>query len=691
MGRSTTNVHPFYLTILGLCSACLLLAAASPRSVSAQETVVEPDEAISAAPTENGNGGQPVILNFDQVPLKLAAQLVSRHTGKRFVIKDDPDQTFTLISSSPVPAADLLPFFLQSLEAQGLVGLEAGQIVYIVPIQDALGMGGDLRDGNSSEIDRFGTYSFRLEHVSSADLAKALEPLVPQAKEKGALQAIGPSNLLLVTGTASTVRRIADILKTVDRPGAGRELRIVYLKHAGAEELARQLQQAFVEDASAESRFQQQLSNTAIGMGSLPTGVRIIPQPRINALLLVGPERDVNQVEDYVTELDIEAPIGRERLTALHLKYLDPTTLAEQLTNVYAMRSGQDPDNTNAVSIQANPSNNALILSAPPEEMRLITSLVDELDIQQEQVMIEVVVAEITTKNTSDIGMEWASIDLPDDGSVTVLGRTNLDPSGNLLGDVASGAVVPDGFGFAVAKGTFVDQSGNVQARIPFLLNALRDNSNFRILSNPTLWTQDNSEASFNVVEEIPVLESVIEGGAGTSRDVIQNITRIDVGIKLKVTPRVSLNGDVTLKINPEVEAILEESTGGMALTPKIAKRTIETVVTIKDGDTLAISGLIRDNSIKRVRKVPFFGDIPIIGKAFRREIEDVQRTNLLVFLTPRIIATPEDAQARSKEMEANFGIPKTGVETELQTPPDQQNIVEWLGSGDESALPATE
>ncbi|HCF95720.1 MAG TPA: type II secretion system protein GspD, partial [Verrucomicrobia bacterium] len=114
-------------------------------------------------------------------------------------------------------------------------------------------------------------------------------------------------------------------------------------------------------------------------------------------------------------------------------------------------------------------------------------------------------------------------------------------------------------------------------------------------------------------------------------------------------------------------------------------------VVTIKDGDTLAISGLIRDNSIKRVRKVPFFGDIPIIGKAFRREIEDVQRTNLLVFLTPRIIATPEDAQARSKEMEANFGIPKTGVETELQTPPDQQNIVEWLGSGDESALPATE
>jgi general secretion pathway protein D len=671
----------------GLLLALLSVNPISGQTVVPNITVPPATEPASGAEVVQTAEGQAVNLNFDQAPLKFAAQLVSRHTGKRFIINEDPDQTFTLISSKPVPQEELLPFFLQSLEAQGMVGVETGDIVYIVSLEDALGMGGDLRDGTAGPIDRFGTYGFQLEHVSAADLAKAIEPLVPQAKEKGALQAIGPSNLLLVTGTASTVRRIAHILKTVDRPGAGRELKIVYLKHAGAEELASQLQAAFEEQTSAESRFQQQISNTSIGMGSLPTSVRIIPQPRINALLLVGPERDVNQVQDYVNLLDVEAPMGRERLTALHLKYLDPTKIAEQLTNVYAQRAGQDPDRAGMVSIQANPSNNAIILSAPPEDMQLITSLVEDLDVQQEQVMIEVVVAEITTSNSSDIGMEWASIEMPQDGSLTVLGRTNLDPSGNLLGDVATGAVVPDGFGFAVAKGTFIDQQGNVQARIPFLLNALRDNSDFRILSNPTLWTQDNSEASFNVVEEIPVLKSVIEGGAGTARDVIQNIERIEVGIKLKVTPRVSLNGDVTLKINPEVEAILEESSGEMPLTPKIARRAIDTVVTIQDGDTLAISGLIRDNSIKRVRKVPFLGDIPVLGKAFRREIESFQRTNLLVFLTPRIIRTPEDADQQTLQMEENFGIQKTGVEKTLEKTPKQQNVIEWLGSGDPKGL----
>ena len=150
---------------------------------------------------------------------------------------------------------------------------------------------------------------------------------------------------------------------------------------------------------------------------------------------------------------------------------------------------------------------------------------------------------------------------------------------------------------------------------------------------------------------------------------------------------------NITAKVQAEISTLdyAHQISTSAGTIPGLTSRKAGTSVSLRSGSALAIGGLLNSEDAKTVTKIPLLGDIPIIGKAFRREIEDVQRTNLLVFLTPRIIVTPEDAQARSKEMEANFGIPKTGVETELQTPPDQQNIVEWLGSGDESALPVTE
>jgi len=267
-----------------------------------------------------------------------------------------------------------------------------------------------------------------------------------------------------------------------------------------------------------------------------------------------------------------------------------------------------------------------------------------------------------------------------------VLGTSQFSPTGeNTIGNIASAAALPEGLGFAVASGTFTDSEGNVIPRTAFLLSALRDNADYQILSNPILWTRDNTEASFDVVEEIPVLQSIVEGGTGTARDIRQILERQTVGIKLKVTPRVSENGDVTMKINPVVEAILAEQTGEEQFTPRIARRSIDTTVTIRDGDTLAISGLLRDNVVDRVQKIPFFAEIPILGKAFRRDIQEIERTNLVVFLTPHITRTAVDAATLTRTIEEAHRLGADELKRHLQEGSRQQGFGEWLIDRDPS------
>ena len=204
------------------------------------------------------------------------------------------------------------------------------------------------------------------------------------------------------------------------------------------------------------------------------------------------------------------------------------------------------------------------------------------------------------------------------------------------MSKVSSG-VAPNGLTFGVAKGSYVDNDGNVVPYYPFLLNivAQQTKNKMKILSNLPLWTQNNQQATVTIGKNIPMLKSTISAGAGTARDVIENIERVDVGIKLTVTPHVNPNNEILMKINPSIEAIIEASTGGQDYTPTIAKREVTTTITVPDGDTVIISGLIREDNVSKETKVPFLGSIPIIGFFFRSKSEAIERTNILIFVTP--------------------------------------------------------
>jgi len=220
----------------------------------------------------------------------------------------------------------------------------------------------------------------------------------------------------------------------------------------------------------------------------------------------------------------------------------------------------------------------------------------------------------------------------------------------------------PQGLALGVISGVFTGPDGKEYNQIPFYLKAIADNRNIKILSNIPLWAQNNLEASVSVVDNIPVLTSAVEG-SGADRDFIQNIERLDVGIKLILTPHVNPDREIRLDLNPSIEAVVEQSGSTLEFTPTIAKREVKTTVTIPDRSTVIISGLIREDTAKITSKVPFLGDIPFLGALFRSTKDTKKRTNLLIFVTPRIVTDMKIAEKERKRLERATSMETVGEE----------------------------
>jgi len=202
-------------------------------------------------------------------------------------------------------------------------------------------------------------------------------------------------------------------------------------------------------------------------------------------------------------------------------------------------------------------------------------------------------------------------------------------------------------------------------------VNARDTRQRFKILSSVPLIAQNNQEATVSVVNNIPILKSTIQGGTGASRDIIQNIDRIDVGIKLKLTPHINPDRQVRMILNPSIEAIIDGGSTTTEFTPTIAKREVTTTVTVPDGETIIISGLMREDQTKVVRKVPILGDIPLLGILFRRTLDGRQKTNLLIFVTPRVLKGFSGARKISADWQDKTGLsPESDVDTGITNRP---------------------
>ena len=625
-------------------------AAAAPAAPILAPAFAAP-EAAPAAPR--------VQFSFEQADIRLVTQIVGKITGKKFVVPEGITGKVTILAPGSIAVEEVYPLFLNTLEASGYTVAERDGVYQVValPAGPALLAGSGVEGGLVTKL-------IPLKHVSAADVKKSFEPLVRGGKE-GALEAFAPGNHLIVTDTSANVARLEKLLAEIDKPGSGSVVEVVPLKYASAEAVADQLRATFGATDSAVNKINRHFQQVAGGTGELPTDFTVVSAPQANSLILVGLPMQIAETKRIIEKMDVENPNGFGRLNAIFLRYLS----AEEASKSLNALLGKAPATEGApvqrdIAIEPSVANNALLVDASPQDFEYVRRLVERLDVVPQQVLVEVLIAEINMEKGLDLGVDLFGIDQPEGSDTGAFGRSRYgssDATFNLLTNFA----FPQGFAGGIISGTFTGPNGTVYNQIPIYLRAVAGENNLKILSNIPLWAQNNLEASVSVVENIPILKSSVEG-SGSDRDYIQNIERQDVGIKLTLTPHVNPEREIQLDLNPSIEAVVED-TQNESYTPTISKREVKTTVTVPDRATVVLSGLIREDTTKIATKVPLLGDIPFLGVLFRSTSDSKKRTNLLIFVTPRIVTDMKLAEEEKARLERATSL--QGSETALDEP----------------------
>jgi len=655
-----------------VCAAAAGAAAALGQTPAAASP--EPAPAPASAPVRTAESEDFLLFNFEQVDIRLFTQIVGAFTGRRFVVAEDVAGKITVVSPK-VSRESAYPLFVGVLESSGFTVQREGEIDRIVRLPERkTGMGAIVADGD--EKPRYGlvTRIMHLEHVNASEMRKMLEA---HLQRKDSVSALDETNHLILTDTAEGVQRVEDLVKHLDKPGMARVMEVIPLEHADAVALARQIGAAY---AQTQSRAEQLLTRIpgadgpaqAVSAMSAPT---IVPAEHANRLIVTGTAKQVEQIRELVRQMDISAPTGRSALNVILLSYLKAEDVAKNLTTLLEKSAVQTAaaSNKRHLSIEAVPANNALLVDAAPEDFLEVKRLVESLDIMPQQVHISVLIAEIASGDAETLGVAITALNAPDSvGNNAFAGASRLhadSASGDGILSSISQGVFGEGLTFGIAHGSHLDAAGNIVADYPaiFNLDMIRRNSKVKILSDTSLGAQNNHPAEVAIVDNIGVLESTVSG-SGADRDFIQNIKRMDVGVKVNMTPYIIPGGLVKVELEPSIEAVTD--TGGSdQYVPTISKRMVKTTMTVPDGQTIVIAGLTRNDESEIKKKVPLLGDIPLLGWLFRWNSKSATKTNILIFVTPTIMTDVADAVAVRQALEAKSGIVAESLAEELKAP----------------------
>ena len=630
----------------------------------------EVTEAPKNATTANQIEGDTIMFNFEQVDVRVFAQVVGGFIGKRYTVAEDVQGTLTVISPN-VSRKDAEKLFSAVLESSGFTLVRDGDMNRIVSLPEKIAnMGTIVTDEGTTPEYGLVTRIMRLNHVSVVEMSKMLEL---QLNRKDVVSTLEETNHLIITDTVSSVKKIEELVKELDKPGMARSTEVISLKHANAAELARQIMASFADNPS---RAQQLTDRMAAGTAyansvsmSVPT---IVASTHSNGLVVTGTQRQIQAVKDLVAKLDIPAPSGRSSFNIIALNYIKAEDIAKNISTVVEKFAAGNGDTSliRRVAVEAIAESNTLLVNATPEDFKAIETVIKALDVKPKQVHISVLIAEVSEGDLDKLGVTITALNSPESvGKNAFAGatRSSADNAG-LLTQLSSG-MFGQGLTFGIAHGSYTDANGNIVTDYPgvFNIDAIKGNDKVKILANPSLGAQNNVEAEVSVVDNIPITEATITG-SGSDRDVIQNITRMDVGVKLTMTPHIIPDGIVQLELEPSIEAVTDKGISS-DYAPTISKRKVKTTVMVEDGKTIVIAGLMRNDTAEVKKKIPLLGDIPLLGWLFRWNSTEEKKTNILIFVTPTVISDATAAEALRTDLEKRTGLSSQTITEEMAVP----------------------
>ena len=584
--------------------------------------------------------------NFKGTEITEFVNIVGKNLEKTMIVDPNVRGKINVRSYDLLTEAQYYQFFLNVLEVYGYAAVEMdNNIVKIIRNKDAKTAAIPVIGDNSNIMgDEMVTRVVEVKNVTVRELVPLLRQLSDQAGG-GNVVNYDPANVIMLTGTASTVNRLVKIIERVDRAG-DQDVEIIKLKYASAGEIVRII---------------EAMNKPTSGKAGQPTFLipKIVADDRSNSVIVSGEVKARERVARLVKRLDSDLPSnGNTRV--YYLKYSKAEDLVKVLQGVSdtiaaetkTTKSKTRSSNKRDVSIEAHESTNAIVITAQPDMLRSLEAVIRQLDVRRAQVLVEAIIVEVFESDGVSLGVQWgnenfgftqftngpATISSVAAGAkaaetkpgtpgstVTVDGTTTINPPGNdIEGDfTALGAVLGSASGLV---------TGIVTGDWAAIIQAVSSDTNSNILATPSITTLDNEEAYFIVGQEVPIITGSATGT--NNNNPFQTVERQEVGIKLRVTPQVNEGNAVQLVIKQEVSSV----SGTTGVDISINKREIRTTVMADSGDTVVLGGLIDEDVQESVQKVPLLGDIPIIGHLFKSTSNSTRKRNLMVFLRATIV-----------------------------------------------------
>ncbi len=648
------------LTILAfILTVCFLLAGngysarlSEGNEVASQsQKTKNPDQSTRSrkAPPQTSTGTEKedsrlISMDMDKADISHLIDLISELTGKIFIIDPKVKGTVTISSPTRVTVDEAYKIFESILELNDLTTVPSGNSIKIVPIKEAIKKDLETRVGNDrvKPEDRVITQIITLKYASPSDLKKDLGAF------SSGIIAYDQTGMLIVTDVQSNITHLLEIIEAIDIPGTGEEITVIPLKQASAKTIASTLKTVFKAAGGTGKKTVQASAQLTIE-----------PDERTNSLIVVASEVDTLAIKELINLLDKDTK-GEGDIHVYELQNADAEDLQKTLMAIprsSSSQSGQQGPSTSGLSrdiqIVADKPTNSLIITAEKDEYEILEDVIQKLDKPRSMVYIQALVMEVSMQKELEIGVQWQVAD--EGSSASMFAASN--PGVNNFPSIDSDETINFATGLTYGViGDTINIGGIEFADLGAVFRAYATDSDVQIYSNPGVMTLDNEEAELSVTDNVPYITRQDETSSGTG---YSNYDFKDVGVKLNITPQINEERFVRLKVEQEVSQVLSTNEAGQ---PTTFQRTAKTTVRIMDGQTVVIGGLINTKDNITNYRVPLLGRIPILGWLFRSKTNALDKKNLYLFITPRIITNPAEADEVFEEKKWHMENIKEGV-----------------------------
>ncbi|WP_198329426.1 type II secretion system secretin GspD [Psychrobacter cibarius] len=627
-------------------------------------------------------------VNLQDADIKAFINEVATITDQNFVLDPRINGNVTVISNKALSRDEIYQLFLSVMQVNGIAAIDSGTTIKLVPdnVAKQSGVAVDLRGDSVGEA--LATRVIYLTNTQAAEVLGVIRPLMPQSAHAAAVPGV---NALVLSDRADSLNQLTSLIRDLDS-NVNDSLQVIPLRHVDAERMM-ELISALV--ASAGSGQAQGDNNQ----------LKVIADTSSDRLLVKGSPEMIAKVKEMVNQLDTTPTRRLSGLRVFRLKYASAGHIADMLRGLLANQSINsagatsslesaslnDSSSTGATltnessgsttnnattsatsganssstgtgvggrpfSIIADETQNAVIVNAAPELMFEIEDAVNQLDSRRAQVLIQAAIVEVSGDDATQLGVQWALGNA--NSGYGVVNFNNVGASATALAAAALGGGAAS---ISAAAGSIAgaligigDSSKDSQGNTQFygaILQALDSSTSANLLSMPSILTLDNEKASILVGQNVPFVTGSFTTSGNDSSNPFQTIDRQDIGINLNVIPHIGDNGTVRLEVSQEVSSVVPGSTGN-ATGLVTNKSLINTTILADDQQTIALGGLMRENSTTRQQKVPGLGNVPVIGRLFRSDNDTTQKSNLIIFLQPTIL---RDGRAVASVTERKF------------------------------------